>query len=70
MLTPKVQQLVPEGMQVETTEPNWAVACVMITSHAMRALGYLEAGNAELAKEALQELREFTENPILRIRVR
>lgn len=42
---------------IEITDPNWPVLCVALTGHAMRALGYLEAGRADLALEALKDAR-------------
>lgn len=38
-------------------EPDWALMCFGIMGPAMRALGYLEAGNAELAIEALRKVQ-------------
>lgn len=66
---PKVQHLVPHGMQVSTTEPNWASACLVVTSHAMRALAYLETERPDLAQKALRDLRLFTEDPVFRIKL-
>ena len=42
---------------VKITDPNWPVLCVALTGHAMRALGYLEAGRADLALEALKDAK-------------
>ena len=42
---------------VELKEPNWPLVCVALTGHAMRALGYLESGNADLALGALRDAR-------------
>lgn len=38
-------------------EPNWTLMCFGIMGPAMRALGYLEAGNVELAKESLRKVQ-------------
>lgn len=38
-------------------EPNWALMCFGIVGPAMRDLGYLEAGNAELAIESLRNVK-------------
>jgi len=42
---------------LEMTEPNWALLCFGITGPAMRALGYLESGNVELAMESLRQVQ-------------
>ena len=54
-------------------EPNWALMCFGIMGPAMRALGYLESGNAELAIESLRKVQsvcdmammcEYTESEV------
>jgi hypothetical protein len=42
---------------IKITDPNWPVLCVALTGHAMRALGYLEAGRTDLALEALKDAK-------------
>jgi len=42
---------------IKITDPNWPLLCVALTGHAMRALGYLEAGRADLAIEALRDAK-------------
>jgi hypothetical protein len=42
---------------IEIVDPNWPVMCVALTSHAMRALGYLEADRPDLALVALKDAR-------------
>ena len=43
---------------IEIADPNWPLMCVALTSHAMRALGYLEADRPDLALAALKDARE------------
>lgn len=40
---------------IEILEPNWPVMCMALTSHSMRALGYLEADRPDLALASLKE---------------
>lgn len=47
----------PIHVGVEIVDPNWPLMCVALTSHAMRALGYLEADRPDLALAALKEAR-------------
>jgi hypothetical protein len=42
---------------IEIIDPNWKVMCLALTSHSMRALGYLEAGRSDLALAALNDAR-------------
>jgi hypothetical protein len=42
---------------IEIVDPNWPPMCVALTSHAMRALGYLEADRPDLALAALKDAR-------------
>jgi hypothetical protein len=52
-----MSDLLPITLGVEITEPNWPLMCVALTGHAMRALGYLEAGRSDLALKALQDAK-------------
>ena len=47
----------PIQVGIEIVDPNWPVMCVALTSHAMRALGYLEADRPDLALAALKDAR-------------
>ena len=48
----------PIQVGIEIVDPTWALMCVALTSHAMRALGYLEADRPDLALAALKDTRE------------
>jgi len=47
----------PIEVGIKITDPNWQLLCVALTGHSMRALGYLEAGRADLALTALKEAK-------------
>ena len=42
---------------IKIVDPNWAVMCTALTSHAMRALGYLEADRPDFALAALKDAK-------------
>ena len=47
----------PIQVGIKIVDPNWPLMCVALTSHAMRALGYLEADRSDLALDALKDAR-------------
>ena len=51
----------PIQVGIEMVDPNWPLMCFALTSHAMRALGHLEANRPDLALAALKDAREVVD---------